>query len=145
MPLLREDQALIHVDVNGVGLDAKPWTTLSGGELQAQSVNTRPGGMQASKELGGPVMRSDVTVTRQYSNDVLHGKLMALDKACGKATTHVSWTPLDADGNPSGASVTYSGILKQVTHPNLDANASAAQFLTLVVGLDQDAIVSANT
>jgi hypothetical protein len=101
--------------------------------------------MGAAIELGGPVNRSDATVTRQYSNDVLHPVLLDLEAACGKASGTVSWTPLDADGNPAGSTITYKGILKTVTRPNFDGNASAAQFLTLVFGLNQSVGTASNT
>jgi hypothetical protein len=36
-----------------------------------------------------------------------------------------SYTPLDANGNPSGDTIVYTGIVKSVMRPNYDANANA--------------------
>ncbi len=141
---LREDQFAIHVAVAGVALDTSVWTSLEGGDIEGQNVNTRPGGMAPAVELGGPVSRSDATVKRQYSSDKLHPLILKLEAAAGKAAVAVSYTPLDADGNPAGLTITMTGILKSVMRPNADANASAAGFLSLVIGLNQQAVSASN-
>lgn len=143
MPTFREDQARIQVSVAGVTMDSAPWTTFQGGDAEAQNVNTRPGGMQPAIELGGPINRSDVTVERLYS-DVTHGWYPQLDAVCGKASMWASYTPLDANGNPVGATITYTGILKTVTRPNADANATGAQHLSLVMGANQNIATTTN-
>lgn len=136
MPQLREDQALIHVDVSGVALDNNAWTSMDGGDLEAQDTKTRPGGMGEELNLGGPTTRSDLTVMRQYTNDVLHPLIRDLEVACGSATMSVRYTPLDADGNPAGETHTITGKLKGVPKPKWDANAQGAAFLSLVMGCD---------
>lgn len=146
MPFLREDQAHISVQVGGVNaLDAEDttftaltnaikgsWTTLSGGDVAADDVFIRPGGGAPGINLGGPNKRSDATVTILYSTalDAIVGQL---EQMTGKRSMAISWTPLDADYNPNGATQTITGVLKQVSRPNFNSNTNAAGFLTLVM------------
>lgn len=147
MPNLREDQAYISVRVGGVNaLDASDvaytalntavpstgWTGLSGGDLQADDVKTRPGKMSPEISLGGPQTRGDATVTIQYST-ALDAILQTLETQGGKRSMAVSWNVLDADGNANGPTNTITGVLKNVTRPNFDANNTAATFLTLTM------------
>lgn len=136
MPQLRDDQAAIHVTVTGSGLDKNVWASMDGGDVEAQDTKTRPGGMGAEKNLGGPPTRSDCTVERQYTNDVLHPLIPVLEALCGNAAMKVSWTPLDGNGNPNGSTESITGILKGVKKPKWDANAQGASFLTLTMGCD---------
>lgn len=152
MPLLREDQAAITVQLGGVnaldpqdtpfsaltsavnlGPNSGTWSSLEGGDVEAEDVFTRPGGMKAGVNLGGPSKRSDATVKIQYSF-ALDAILGQLEQLVGKRSMAVSWTALDADGLPNGNSQnTITGVLKQVMRPNFDANATGAGFLQLVM------------
>lgn len=147
MPIIREDQAFIAVQVGGVNaLDSEDttfsqlssavptsgWTSLEGGDVEAEDVFTRPGRMKPGINLGGPSKRSDATVKVQYST-TLDPIIQKLEALAGKRSMAVSWTLLDADGNTNGSTNTLTGVLKQVMRPNFDANASGAAFLTLVM------------
>lgn len=134
MPQLRADQAAVYVAVGGVPLDKGVWTSMDGGDMQATDTKTRPGGMGDEISLGGPRTRTDCTVTRQYTDDVLHPLFPLLESRCGSAGMLVSWTPLDGDGNPTGAKTHgISGVLKEVMKTKVDANGTEAVFLTLVM------------
>jgi hypothetical protein len=139
MPKLREDQAAIHVQVydpttgNPI-LDSVVWASMDGGDIEATDTKTRPGGMGDEENLGGPRTRSDCTVERQYTNDVLHPLIPALERATGGGAGKISWTPLDGDGNPNGQTESITGILKGVKKPKWDANASNTAFLVLTFG-----------
>lgn len=144
MPLLREDQAFIQVQLGGVNkLDANDvavslpnlpagWTSLEGGDIEAEDVFTRPGGMRPGINLGGPTKRTDCTVQVQYSTD-FDRIIQTIETLAGNRSMAVSWTPLDADGNVNGNTNTITGVLKNVTRPNFNANASGATFLSLVM------------
>jgi hypothetical protein len=138
MPYLRADQAEIHVGVNGINFPATRWQALDGGDVQAKSLNTRPGGIMPAVSLGGPTSRTDATVKRLYGTHV-HAYVVALENVCGQARMWISYTPLDADGNTNGAKITMVGSLKQVNHPSLDANSSSAGVLSLVMDCDVEA------
>lgn len=142
MPLLREDQAIILVAVDGVPLPPTfSWQSMSGGDIESASLNVRPGGIMSSISLGGPSKRNDVTVRHVYGasngSDSFHHFLNALDTACGQTRMAVSFTPLDTDGNTQGGTLTYTGTLKSVQHPTWDANSTNAATLTLVMDADQ--------
>lgn len=134
---VREDQFIIHVGVDGVALPKTfSWTSKEGGDVTADSVFTRPGGLMPGIQLGGPGSRSDCTVKRHYTT-AIDNYVEALEAACGQAAMWVSWTPIDANQNPNGDTHLLTGILKEVQVPNYDANANAAGFLTLVMACDQ--------
>lgn len=136
MPKLRADQAAIYVavyDQTGTNvLDTNVWATIEGGDMTATDTKTRPGGMGDEESLGGPRSRSNATLTRQYTNDVLHPLVPKLEALCGAGAAAISWKPLDADGNPDGDTHGISGILIDVQTTKRDANTSEAMFLTLV-------------
>lgn len=146
MPHLRQDQAEIHVGVAGVvnaagvNFPSYVWQSLDGGDVQANTLNAHPGGFLNAYSLGGPAKRNDATVKRLYGADPsgrsLHDFVGPLETACGTARMWISYTPLDADGNHNGQTVTLTGTLKQVQHPNWDANTSGAAQLTLVMDCD---------
>lgn len=143
MPNLREDQWLIHAQVDGVNFPSTfSWTTMSGGDIEAQDTKTRPGGMLPEQSLGGPTTRSDCTVERNY-NSALHAYIVQLENAAGRATGRVSYTPLDANGNPSGGTVTLHGLLKGVKPPDKNANNTGAAFLALTFSCQVAASISA--
>ena len=133
MPELRADQAAIHASVEGSTLDKNVWTSMEGGDMTATDTKTRPGGGGAEISLGGPRSRSNCTITRQYSNDVLHALVPQLERLCGEAAMHVGWTPLDADNNPNGSTHTISGKLIELMTTKRDANGTEAIFLSLVM------------
>ena len=141
IPNLREDQWAITVVVAGVNLDTLPWATMSGGDIEAKSVHTRAGGMGEDEPLGAPRLRTDATVGRQYTNDVLHPLLPALERVAGNAAMSISWVPLDGNKNPNGNTFTISGKLDAVMQPKKDANATAATFLELVMSCNSDPVV----
>lgn len=137
MPKLRSDQAAIYVaayDTTGKNvLDNAVWASMDGGDESATDTKTRSGGMGEEESLGGPRTRSNCTVTRQYTNDVLHPLIPALERLCGAGAMAVSWKPLDADGNPDGDTHGISGRLIDVQTTKRDANSPEAMFLTLVM------------
>lgn len=136
MPDLRSDQAILHVTVAGSSLDKEPWTSMEGGDIAVTPVKTRGGGVGDETNIGGPRTRSDCTVARQYTNDILHPLKVQLEGLAGSAAMKVSWTPVDADGNPNGDTHTIQGKLDDVTTTKRDRNAPEAMFLTLVMGCD---------
>lgn len=144
MPLLREDQAVIYVTVDGVSMPTNyQWQAMSGGDVEADTKNTRPGGIMKSISLGGGSKRTNVTVKHVYGSSAgydghlsLHHYLTALDAVCGSARMWVSFTPVDKDGNVQGGTLTFTGTLKSVQHPTFDVNSVNPATLTLVMDAD---------
>jgi hypothetical protein len=136
--LYRESQGNITVVVNGVSLPTSSWATLAGGDAAAGSNKTRPGGMGKGVELGGQVVRTDATVTRQWS-DALIAVYYDLDGSAGNTVASVSFTPLNLNKSMSGQpSFTWTGILLTVTPPPVSAESDTAAFLSIVIGLNED-------
>ena len=142
MPQHREDQFRIHVQVDGVNYpEVTSWSTMTGGDIDSEDTKVRPGGMLPQISLGGPTTRSDVVVERLYSTG-LHPYLVQLENVAGRAAMRVSATPLDANGNPDGGTVTYHGLLKTVKSPDKNANGQAAAFLTLTMSCQAESSIS---
>lgn len=137
MPVLyRSDQAAVHLQVDGVALDNVVWDTMEGGDASSDGVNYLPGGMVPSVELGGIPKRSDLTLTRVWS-DALWQVFKALDNACGRAGAKASYTQLDRSGQVvPGSTITYTGIVKSVARPNYDSNTSGEAKIQVVIGLN---------
>jgi len=132
MPTYRSDQAAVHVTVDGVTLDTKPWDSFAGGDITANTVNYLPGGMQPAIDLGGVPQRSDITVEREWS-DALIGVYKQLDQLCGRAAGRIPVTTLDANGVPvAGSTSTYTGTLKGVARPGYDSSTSGLAKMQLV-------------
>jgi hypothetical protein len=139
---LRQDQATISVPVLPVQLPfVKSWATLEGGDLESEDTKTRPGGMLGQVNLGGPTTRSDATVMRPYTAE-LHPYIVALEEIAGQGVMNITYTILNAVGQTIGPVVTLTGLLKSVTRPNFDSNATGAAMLTLVMGCDAQASIS---
>ena len=140
---VREDEAIIHVNFVGFAPnwnEPYSWTSLEGGDVEAEDVFTRPGGLKQGINIGGPSKRSDVTLTTQYSSSV-HRSIVDLENAAGTGSMSASYTPLDANGNPNGGTVTLTGVLKTISHPAFNANNSGAAFLTLTMACDTESSI----
>ncbi len=85
--------------------------------------------------LGGPTTRTDATVSRPYTQE-LHPFLVPLETVAGNGEMHITWTFLNANRIAGPATVTLTGILKNVVRPSWDANATGAAMLGLVMGCD---------
>ena len=138
MAMYRESQGAILVTVNGVSLPTNSWATLAGGDAVASSNKTRPGGMGKSTELGGQVVRTDATVTRQWS-DALIAVFYDLDTSAGFTPASVSFTPMNRNKTLTGQpSFIWNGILLTVTPPPVSAETDTAAILSIVIGLNED-------
>lgn len=133
MPAYRSDQHLVHLSVTGVPLDNIQWDSFDGGDNVANDVSYPPGGMLPVVNLGGTPTRSDITLTRAWS-DPLVAVYKKLDASVGRAPATIPVTTLDANGSPTGATVTYSGVVKSVARPGYDHKGSETAMLQVVIG-----------
>src|SRR6185312_14189853 len=93
-------EAAIHASVDGVKFPAvQSWATFQGGDVQSATSQLMPGNVMPSIAVPGPVTRTNVTVTRPYTEE-LHAYVPALEAAVNKAMS-ASYTPTDVDGNPN--------------------------------------------
>ena len=139
MPKFREDQAVVHAAVSGVNTPAslmlEGWSSLDGGDPEANNVKVFPGNMLNQEDLGGVTTWTDLTIGRPYS-DIVHPYYGQWANVNGRAAMWVSYTPKDANGNPAGGTYTYQGKLKAVRRPGYNAqNTGNAAFLVLVMSV----------
>lgn len=144
---LRQDQATISVPKLPVALPfVTSWASLEGGDLEAEDTKTRPGGMLPQVSLGGPTTRTDATVARPYTKE-LHPYLTPLETFAGFGAMHITYTILGPDTSSGkistlGPTVTLTGILKSVTRPNWDSNATATAMFSLVMSCNVAASIT---
>lgn len=131
MPIYRNDQFLVQVAVAGIGLDSQPWDGFSGGDTSGAAVNANPGG-QGGVAMGGLQSRGPITLERIWS-DVLINAWGLLDQASNRAAVSVKVTTRDANGNPTGRTATYTGILNTVTKPPFDGGGGSEARMTMTV------------
>ncbi len=147
---LRQDQATISVFVwnPATGLPAqlpwvKSWASIKGGDVDAATVASRPGGILGEINLGGPSSRSDVTVSRPYTSE-LHPFISRLDSWAGTTAMVVSYAMLNykrkdfshnraIQWEVTGPTVTVNGILKSVVRPEYDAEVEGVAMFSLVM------------
>lgn len=139
---MREDQFLLHAGVTGVNLPSTySWASMEGGDLEAQNVKTHTGGMLPEQDLGGPSTRTDATMQRNY-NAALHAYFVQLENTVGKGGMWMSWTPLDANGNPNGGTVTITGKVKSAKPSGRNANNTGPAYLVVVMSCDVESHIS---
>jgi hypothetical protein len=135
MPYIREDQADIHVTVNGVTYGGS-WRTFDGGDLSAATEKARPGGA-VEVDVGGPASRSDITCTIELTDTVV-GWHKALEHLVGEGAAKVGLTFVTGVARiPTGDTQTYIGTLKQASLPNMGG--TGVGMYTIVVGANERA------
>ena len=144
---VRRDEFIVTLTIDGISYgstnEAYYWATKTGGEFDSDTIRTRPGGMQPEISLGGTRTMGNITLSRPYS-DRDHGRVDKLKNSVGKAKCHVAQYNTDGDGNPWGEPVIWTGILKRVSLPDYDANATAdAATIEVEIDTDGDAVVGA--
>jgi hypothetical protein len=138
MTYIREDQADIHVTVDGKAYgDGNSWATYSGGALTAADAKTRPGGMGKEIDIGGPASRSDATVTIQNS-DKMVAQHPQLEDRVGKGKAICSIQYLDIEGVAiPGASFRVVGRLKEAALPDYNYDSGTQGMYQVVIGCDE--------
>ena len=123
-------------DNNTVAVIKGTWDKMTGGEVDSDDNKYYPGGMVDPISLGGRKSVGNLTISRIYRLGRDHESAQALINSVGKSKVTVSKQPLDLDGNASGKPIVYNGILKRVTFPEVDSEASGAGMIELEVTVD---------
>ena len=131
MAYIREDQADIRFWLNGTPI-GDSWASAEGGNLEADAVKTRPGGMGRQVSAGGPAERDDLTITTQFT-DVIAGWVPTLENAVGGGDGMVGISWLLPNKTPSGRGVTRRGTIGAVRTPDHDSNGGDMGFLEVVI------------
>src|SRR4051794_6541107 len=120
--IIREDQAAIHVTIDG-----KPygdsWNTAAGGNLAADAQKARAGGMGQEVSVGGPASRGDLTVGIHMS-DIVATWHPEIENKVGHGEVKVSLVWLDQQRVPTGMVSTRSGTLQAANLPDMGSGAA---------------------
>jgi hypothetical protein len=119
---MRKDQHRVTVNVDGKRLGV--FDVMTGGETDSDELKYRPGGMAAVISLGGVVTVGQLIVSRLYELDRDHVNVHWLLSRVGKGQVTVTKTVLDPNKNPFGDPLVTKGVLKRVTPPEVDSNAT---------------------
>jgi len=119
---MRKDQHRVTVIVDGVKLGV--FDVLTGGETDSDELKYRPGGMGPVESLGGVVTVGQLIVSRLYKLQRDHLRIHWLLGRVGKGQVVVNKAVLDPDGNAFGKPLVTKGVLKRVTPPEVDSNAT---------------------
>lgn len=133
----RQDTFRVKVEIEHpfthIKEDFGVWDTLSGGEVDSEDTKYYPGGMEDPLSLGGRKTSGNVTLSRLYRLDRDHGHLNALIVGAGKSEVTISKFSLDLNGSSFHNPLVYTGILKRVTPPEHDSEASGAAKIEIEV------------
>lgn len=130
MTYLRQDQARVTVAIDGVNLGV--CNTLDGGDLEADAVTFKPGGMAPQVSLGGPVKMTDVKVTLGFT-ETIAALIPWLESRVGKGEAVVTVQRLDADRNPFGAPRPITGVLTAKPNETHDSDSNDALLVELTI------------
>lgn len=132
---MRQDQYSIHVIVDQE--DTGVWDKMSGGMVDSEETKYKPGGMAPSKTLGGTRDTETLTVSRLYELERDHnGLVQRLLAGAGRLRVVVNKQPLDPNGSPFGNPLTYAGVLKSCSPPEVDSESSDAALLAIEVTVE---------
>lgn len=131
----RSDQARIGVEVTGLTLDKESWDVLEGGDQVVEGVTLLPGGMAPQVARGGIPKRSAITVKRLWSESLIN-LYKKLDESAGNAPITVTYTVLNNRNSATTFTITYTGVLENVSRPNYDATKAEAAYLTITAQLE---------
>jgi len=137
----RADTWLINVQIEnpnlsvarGTMVDWGTWDKCTGGGVDSDESLYYPGGMQPSITLGGHQTTAALVVSRLYKIGRDHNNVQKLLDAVGKSQMIVSKTPLTQEGQVLAGTkpLTYTGILKRCTPPEVDSETTTAALIEL--------------
>jgi hypothetical protein len=130
----RSNQAEVHVELTGIGLDKESWDMMEGGDPVAEETVVFPGGEAPQVALGGLAKWSPITVERAWS-EALAGLYKQIANSVGSTPMTVSYIQR-FNGKPTGVVDTYTGVLTSAERPKYKATESVDAFLKLTMGVN---------
>jgi hypothetical protein len=116
-------------------MDKEPWSSMEGGDNTPEVAQAFPGGMKPLKALGGFPKPTPLTVMRPWEESLV-AVYKKLWSAAGSAEVKASYRLLNANKEPIGEPVAYTGVLGTVTRPGYKAGTSEEAKLSITVDLD---------
>jgi hypothetical protein len=128
MPILQANIDAVAT-VNGTPLGG--FTTISGGEVSAETVHDRPPGSPYPLAVGAPKVVSNITVGRMWDEGRDGALLPVLNAAVGQELPcTVARIRRDGKGNQTGQTI-YAAFLVRVGVPDGDTNSTDKAMLEL--------------
>lgn len=127
----RLDQYDLTVTIDNTDLGV--FDKMGGGHIDSEETKYKPGNMAPQISLGGTQTVQNTTVHRLYRLDRDLPLVPLLKSRVGKGVVRISKQSLDVDGNPYGAPLVYTGVLKTLTLPEPDSESSAAAIMQLEI------------
>jgi hypothetical protein len=115
------------------------WDKKTGGEVDSEETLYHPGGMVDPISLGGRKNVGNLVLTRLCKIERDWYAIPSLVAAVGRSKVTVGDQAMDIDGNAVGTKennsnpLTYNGILKRVTPPEVDSESSGAALIEIEV------------
>lgn len=126
-------QNKFRVTLNVEGNDWGVWDQKTGGKLASNTTIYNPGGGAAQVVLIGTQTVDALVLTRLYDLQRDHKNIASLFSAIGGGKCVVKQLPLDANGNAFGDAVVWTGVLTDVTAPDVDSNSNSAALITVTL------------
>lgn len=130
----RNDQYVVSMALDGV--DTGIWDKWAGGDLDSDEVKYAAGAMASERSLGGRQITQPINLTRNFDLDRDPQYQSLFEARRGKGHVVVTKQPLDADGNPFGRPLVYTGTMKFAKFPEADSNSNAAGLIEVQVSPD---------
>jgi len=131
----RSDTWQVRVQLDG-GDIMEVWDKKTGGEVDSEETKYYPGGMLDPISLGGRKTVGNLVLQRLYDLKQDHDRISYLIAGAGKRGIGIGIQPMDIDGVLYGKTIHYDGILKRVTFPEVDSEASTAALLEIEVTIN---------
>lgn len=132
--IARVDTWEIHLTLDGQ--DFGVWEKKSGGQGDSEETKVRLGAMGPQVAIGGSQTIDNVTLSRLYDLNSIHTQIQQLLARRGRGACVVKQIPYDHDGNPYGNPIVYTGVLKAVTPPTVDAEGTDAAMIEVEIAVD---------
>lgn len=135
----RQDTFRVTLTVDGVPWGV--WDTRSGGKTSANQIKTKSGDIDTDISLGGIPTTDNVVISRLYRIERDHDTAMRLQSRIGRARCVVQQDPKDADGNPRGKPIVWTGVLDSLEFPSHDKNNNGRADITLEISPDGGPVI----
>jgi hypothetical protein len=116
-------------------MDKETWSMLEGGDNVAEQAQAFPGGGKPLVALGGYAKPSQLTVERPWEETMVRLYATLWPKV-GQAEMTVSYQARNAEREPFGPIVTYTGVLGSIMRPNYKEGTSEEARIKIVVDLN---------
>lgn len=112
------------------------WARKEGGATTADATKAWDGGSLRPSVLTAPAETDDVTLTRPFRVERDAAVVARLKRIVGRSAHTITVVPTDRDLVPAGPPEVYTGVLRSVTGPPVDASSGDASTVELVFAIE---------